>query len=577
MRQWEAIYDKWKNSEHLDDQLKQELDAMRDQPDLLEDAFYTDLAFGTGGMRGVLGPGTNRMNRHTIRKAVHALGRYLKKHYVNVHDRGVAVSYDSRHMSREFAVETAKVLGAHGMKAYVFDTLHPTPLLSFAVRYLGAAAGVMITASHNPPEYNGFKVYNDDGGQITPDEAAAITDEMASIDDELTVPYLEQSELEAQERLIWVGRDIDHAYLKYLEAMSQLDSAEQKRAKDLQIVFTPLHGTAHHLVLSGLQRLHFHQVDVVEEQVEPDPAFSTVDSPNPEEHQAFTMAMQRGKQTQADILIATDPDADRLGAAVKDANGDYTVLTGNQLGALLLDYILKHTDRQLLANARMIKTIVTSELGRRIAESYGVRTIDTLTGFKYIGEKIRQFETTGETFLFGYEESFGYLISDVVRDKDAVQAAIATCEMAYYWKKQGKTLDKALQSLYDAHGYYIEDMVSWKLTGKEGMETISDIMQAARTETMADIGGMPVQTVEDYWAGERITPGKEQTEPIKLPKDNVVKFLLAGDCWVCLRPSGTEPKLKCYVGVCGNHEAESRKRLTDLTAAMNEFLNRVSS
>ncbi|TRM10834.1 phospho-sugar mutase [Lentibacillus cibarius] len=574
MRQWETVYEKWMNCEGLDSHLKQELEAISNQPEVLEDAFYRDLAFGTGGMRGVLGPGTNRLNRYTVRKAVNGLCHYLKKHCVNVYDRGVAVSYDSRYMSKAFALETAKVLGAHGIKAYVFNTLHPTPLLSFAVRYLGAAAGVMITASHNPPEYNGFKVYNEDGGQITPNEAAAITEEIEKTEDELSVPVIEQAELEAHDLLTWGGQEVDNAYLEQLKSITKLDSIEQQQEKDLQIVFTPLHGTAHNLVVQALKQLNFYQVDVVEEQATPDPEFSTVASPNPEEHQAFTMAIDLAKRSNADILIGTDPDADRLGAAVTNDMGEYTVLTGNQLGALMLDYRLKTTNPKLLANARMIKTIVTSELGRRIADNYGVKTIDTLTGFKYIGEKIRQFDATGESFTFGYEESYGYLISDVVRDKDAVQAAVFACEMAYYWKKQGKTLYDALHSLYEQYGYYLEDMISLKLTGKEGTDKISSIMQVARTESLTDIGGVNVQAVEDYWSGKRITPHTGQTEQIELPRENVVKFLLDDDCWVCLRPSGTEPKLKCYVGVRGDSEKESKKRLDDLTAAMNDFLMR---
>ncbi|RYG71781.1 phospho-sugar mutase [Lentibacillus lipolyticus] len=577
MCQWESAYKKWKDYEGLDEHLQQELDTMQHQPVTLEDAFYKDLAFGTGGMRGVLGPGTNRMNIYTVRKAVNGLAHYLKNHCVNVNDRGVAVSYDSRHMSKELAVETAKVLGAHGVKSYVFDTLHPTPLLSFAVRYLGAAAGVMITASHNPPVYNGFKVYNEDGGQMTPDEATSITEEIQKTEDELTVPYLEQEELEAQGLLTWGGQEADNAYLEQLESITKLNRDEQEQEKDLQIVFTPLHGTAHNLVRRGLEQLHFHRVDVVEEQAVPDPEFSTVESPNPEEHQAFAMAMELGKQTNADILIGTDPDADRLGAAVKNDAGDYTVLTGNQLGALLLDYILRHTDSKLLPTARMIKTIVTSELGRRIADSYGVQTLNTLTGFKYIGEKIRQFDATGETFIFGYEESYGYLISDFVRDKDAVQTAVFVCEVAYYWKKQGKTLYDALQWLYDEHGYYAEDMITLKLTGKEGAEKIAGIMRATRTETFAHIGGLDVLAVEDYWTGERTAADSTQPEAIGLPQENVVKFLLEDDCWVCLRPSGTEPKLKCYVGVRGDSEAKSRKHLSALKNAMEHFLNQVQS
>ncbi|HLS08643.1 phospho-sugar mutase [Lentibacillus sp.] len=575
MNQWEYVYEKWRSFEQLDPDLKQELDMMTDQKEALEDAFYTELTFGTGGMRGVLGPGINRMNIYTVRKAVNGLANYLKVHVANADERGVAVSYDSRYMSKEFALETAKVLGAHGIKAYVFDALHPTPLLSFAVRYLGTAAGVMITASHNPPEYNGFKVYNEDGGQITPDEASNIIGYINETEDELTVPYLEKDKLEEQGLLDWIGQEIDHAYLEKLAGMSKLDAEEQQQDKDLQIVFTPLHGTAHDLVLKGLDQLKFHQVDVVEEQAAADPEFSTVESPNPEEHQAFTKAIQLGEQTNADILIGTDPDADRLGAAVKDSAGAYSVLTGNQLGALMLDYILLHSDAASLENARMLKTIVTSELGRKIAENYDVETIDTLTGFKYIGEKIRQFESTGETFIFGYEESYGYLASDFTRDKDAVQAAILACEMAYYWKKQGKTLFGVLQDLYEKYGYYLEDMSSLTLKGKEGSEKIAAIMETIRNKPLTEAGGLQVKYVEDYLTSERKEAGSTRVESIDLPKENVVKYILDQGSWICLRPSGTEPKIKCYFGVCEANEQTSKNRLADLKAHMEHVINQI--
>ncbi|TFJ93424.1 phospho-sugar mutase [Lentibacillus salicampi] len=576
MSHWEMVYEKWRSFEQLDPALKQELDGMIDKK-TLEDAFYTELTFGTGGMRGVLGPGTNRMNIYTVRKAVDGLANYLQAHAGDAGERGVAISYDSRYMSQEFALETAKVLGAHGIKAYVFETLHPTPLLSFAVRYLGTAAGVMITASHNPPEYNGFKVYNEDGGQITPDEASDIIGYIGETEDELLVPYLEQDKLEEQGWLNWIGLTVDYAYLEQLAGISKLDAAEQQKAKELQIVFTPLHGTAHDLVLKGLDQLTFNQVDVVEEQAVTDPEFSTVESPNPEEHQAFTMAIALGKQTHADVLIGTDPDADRLGVAAQDAAGEYAVLTGNQLGALMLDYILSHSDPVLLKNARMIKTIVTSELGRKIADANGVKTIDTLTGFKYIGEKIRQFDATDETFVFGYEESYGYLISDFVRDKDAVQAAVLACEMAYYWKKQGKTLFDALHLLYETYGYYLEDMSSLTLKGKEGSEKIAAIMARTRNEPLTEIGGLQVAYVEDYLAGERKAVHSDRTEPIGLPKENVVKYILADDSWVCLRPSGTEPKIKCYFGVREPDEQTGRQQLSKLKTDMENAISRADS
>ncbi|MBT2215247.1 phospho-sugar mutase [Virgibacillus dakarensis] len=575
MEQWEKAYDKWQSFPHLEPSLKSELANMKDNTTALEDAFYKELTFGTGGMRGILGPGINRMNIYTVRKAVNGLANYLQVNCVNVKDRGVAVSYDSRHMSQEFALETAKVLGAYGIKAYVFDSLHPTPLLSFAVRYLGTAAGVMITASHNPPEYNGFKVYNEDGGQITPAEAEAIIGFINEMKNELTVPIVERKQLEEQELLNWIGEEVDNAYLAQLKQISRLSDQEQQVKKDLQIVFTALHGTSYDLVLKGLAQLNFSNVAVVKEQAEPDPEFSTVASPNPEEHQAFTMAIEQGKMVNADILIGTDPDADRLGVAVKDSTGEYTILTGNQFGSLVLDYILSHSDKALLTNARMLKTIVTTEMGSAIANAYGVETIDTLTGFKYIGEKIRQFDTTGETFIFGFEESYGYLIGSFARDKDAVQAALMACEMAYFWKKQGLTLLDALDVLYEKHGFYLEGLSQLTLQGKEGAAQIKAIMDDVRKTPLTEIAGLNVLQVEDYLFGERtIINENHNVEKIELPKENVVKYILEHDSWVCLRPSGTEPKIKCYYGVCEKSREASEERLASLKRAMEAVMGR---
>ncbi|GGB35133.1 phosphomannomutase [Lentibacillus populi] len=575
MEQWEKAYDKWQSFPHLEPSLKNELANMKDNTTALEDAFYKELTFGTGGMRGILGPGINRMNIYTVRKAVNGLANYLQVNCVNVKDRGVAVSYDSRHMSQEFALETAKVLGAYGIKAYVFDSLHPTPLLSFAVRYLGTAAGVMITASHNPPEYNGFKVYNEDGGQITPAEAEAIIGFINEMKNELTVPIVERKQLEEQELLNWIGEEVDNAYLAQLKQISRLSDQEQQVKKDLQIVFTALHGTSYDLVLKGLAQLNFSNVAVVKEQAEPDPEFSTVASPNPEEHQAFTMAIEQGKMVNADILIGTDPDADRLGVAVKDSTGEYTILTGNQFGSLVLDYILSHSDKALLTNARMLKTIVTTEMGSAIANAYGVETIDTLTGFKYIGEKIRQFDTTGETFIFGFEESYGYLIGSFARDKDAVQAALMACEMAYFWKKQGLTLLDALDVLYEKHGFYLEGLSQLTLQGKEGAAQIKAIMDDVRKTPLTEIAGLNVLQVEDYLSGERTIINKNHNvEKIELPKENVVKYILEHDSWVCLRPSGTEPKIKCYYGVCEKSREASEERLASLKSTMEAVMER---
>ncbi|SDM50886.1 phospho-sugar mutase [Sediminibacillus halophilus] len=572
---WRTTYNKWSAFPELDPALKKQLEEMQGSEKELEDAFYKELTFGTGGMRGMLGPGTNRMNIYTIRKAVEGLANYVKENVKDCADRGVAIAYDSRYKSQEFAVESARVLGAHGIKAHVYESLRPTPVLSFAVRHLQAAAGIMITASHNPPEYNGFKVYNEDGGQMPPAEAAEVIANVQKVDNELEIPVASQQDIEHQGLLNWIGKEVDAAYLEQLKTISRMNPGNQDYDSSLQIVFTPLHGTAHDMVLNGLQQLGFKHVHVVEEQAKPDPEFSTVDSPNPEEHQAFTLAIQQGKQRDADILVGTDPDADRLGVAVKDGKGSYQVLTGNQLGTLMLDYLLSHTSESDRQNGKMIKTIVTTELGRTVASHYGVETIDTLTGFKYIGEKIKGFESTDESFLFGYEESYGYLIGDFVRDKDAVQSTMIACEMASYWKQKGKTLLEALEGLYEQHGFYFEDMSSLTLKGKDGAEQIAAIMEDIRENPLTEIGGLEVIATEDYQTSERRYVQTGKIEQIDLPAENVVKYLLDKDGWVCLRPSGTEPKIKCYYGVSSSSRQDSQQLLEQLKQQMKERIDAV--
>lgn len=574
-RSWEKVYEQWIEFENLDSKLKNELEELKTERAMLEDAFYQELTFGTGGIRGILGPGTNRMNIYIVRKAVHGLANYLMEHRVNVKQRGVVIAYDSRYMSKEFAVEAARVLGAKGISSYVFESLRPTPLLSFAVRYYGAAAGIMITASHNPPEYNGLKVYNESGGQIIPEEAEKIIAAISDIEDELSIPVRDKIELEKEELFYWVEDQVDSAYLDRISVISRMDDTLYKQKKDLNIVYTPLHGTGLALVKQGLNQMNFPNVTIVEEQATPDPEFRTVESPNPEEHQAFKLAIEYGKRTNADILLATDPDADRLGAAVKNAVGDYEVLTGNQLGSLLLDYILAHSDPNVFRNARMIKTIVTTELGREIADSYNVETIETLTGFKYIAEKIAAFDATGETFIFGFEESYGYLINGFTRDKDAVQAALLSAEMAYYWKTQGKTVLEALESLYEKHGFYLEDMTSTKFEGKKGSKQIALIMDGIRNSTLKQIADFKVEKIEDYVVSERLLVETTKIEPITLPKENMLKFILEEDAWVCLRPSGTEPKIKYYYGVRGNSSTDSEKKLNKLKAGMEEIISEI--
>ncbi|MGP4039501.1 phospho-sugar mutase [Gracilibacillus sp. D59] len=567
---WQDTLKKWTSFNALDEGLLQQLNELSKNEKELEDSFYKNLTFGTGGMRGMLGPGTNRMNIYTVRKAVEGLANYITQNIDNARNRGVVIAYDSRYMSQEFAVEAAKVLGAHDIKAYVFESLRPTPLLSFAVRHLQTASGIMITASHNPPEYNGFKVYNEDGGQVPLKEAAAIIEEVNKVEDELNVTVKSKEEVESAGLLEWVGEAVDNAYLQELKTI-------QKQAEEntVNIVFTPLHGTAHDLVLKGLAQIGYENVHVVKEQAKPDPEFSTVKSPNPEEHQAFQMAIEQGKEIDADILIGTDPDADRLGVAVKDGNGSYQVLTGNQLGSLLLDYTLSHLNEKDLREGQVIKTIVTTEMGRAIASYYGVDTIDTLTGFKFIGEKIKQFESDERQFLFGYEESYGYLIGDFVRDKDAVQAAVAASEMANYWKAKGKTLLEALDTLYARHGYYLEGMKSLTLKGKDGAEQIAAIMEDIRKNPFAQLGGLKVIAVEDYQSSKRQLPVEAIQEDITLPKENVMKFLLENDAWVCFRPSGTEPKIKSYFGVKSGDAHQSKSLLQNIQAEVEERINKI--
>ncbi|UOQ94440.1 phospho-sugar mutase [Halobacillus shinanisalinarum] len=563
---WTQEYKRWQTFASLDDKLRTQLDQLQDDEQSLEDAYYKNLEFGTGGMRGKLGPGTNRMNIYTIRRAANGLATYVAEQ--NGHEKGVAIAYDSRYMSKEFAVETARVLGNHGIQSYVFSSLRPTPELSFAVRYLGAAGGVVITASHNPPEYNGFKVYNEDGGQMPPEEAGTVIDFVNQVENELTVEVAEQTELEAAGLLKWMDEEVDQAYLDHLKTVS-VNANVTESAGDFSVVFTPLHGTAKMLVEKGLKQIGLIQVHTVAKQAEPDPEFSTVASPNPEEHQAFEMAIEKGKQLNADVLIATDPDADRLGIAVPDDDGEYQVLTGNQTGALMLDYLLSQSP-SLPDNGIMIKTIVTSEFGRVIANHYGVSSLDTLTGFKFIGEKIKEYEETGQhTFLFGYEESYGYLVKDFARDKDAVQAAVLSAEVAAYWKSKGKTLLQALDELYEKHGYFLEDLQSLKMEGKSGSEQIQSIMDDFRANPLKEAGGLKVEAVEDYTTSERMkADGKVET--MELPKANVLKFILEDDCWFCLRPSGTEPKIKFYYGVKTDSREASNELLQAVKTSVNE-------
>lgn len=570
---WKQKADRWLSFASMDAELKNELDTLKDNDKMLEEVFYKGLEFGTGGMRGEIGSGTNRMNLYTVRKASAGLAAYIEENGAEAKNRGVVIAFDSRHKSPEFAMEAAKTLATRGIQTYIFEELRPTPELSFAVRHLNAFAGIVITASHNPPEYNGYKVYGQDGGQLPPASADVVIKKVNEIEDELALEVMPEGQLKEQGLIQIIGAEVDQAYLEKLLTISE--NPELAEETDIKVVFTPLHGTANIPVRNAFSALKYKNITVVKEQELPDPEFSTVESPNPEEHAAFELAIRDGKKISADLLIATDPDADRLGIAVQNEQGDYVVLTGNQTGALLLHYILTEKRRKgtLPENGVMLKTIVTSELGSRIAEKYNVDTINVLTGFKFIAEKIQEYEKSGQySFLFGYEESYGYLIGNFARDKDAVQAALLAAEVSAYYKSKGLSLYEALLGIYEEYGYYREGLQSLTLKGKEGAELIQKTLEEFRSKPLTALGSLRVTAIEDYLTGVRQTKdGKE--EKIDLPSSNVIKYFFEDGSWTCLRPSGTEPKIKFYFGVNDNTLEDSQQKLKTLEAAFMEIVN----
>ncbi|PGC22015.1 phosphoglucomutase [Bacillus pseudomycoides] len=572
---WKQEYSRWLSYVNLDAELKEQLENMKQDEKKIEDSFYKNLEFGTGGMRGELGAGTNRLNVYTVRKATKGLAHFIEKLGEEAKKRGVVVAYDSRHKSPEFAMEVAATLGAHGITTYVFESLRPTPVLSFAVRYLHTVSGIVLTASHNPPEYNGYKVYGEDGGQLPPKEADELISYVNEVEDELTVEVADVEQLKADGLLHIIGQEVDDAYLEQLKTVIINKEMVQEVGKDLKIVFTPLHGTSNIPARRGLEAVGFTDVTVVKEQELPDSNFSTVKSPNPEEHAAFELAIRDGEKVGADVLIATDPDADRLGVAVRNHAGEYQVLTGNQTGALMLDYLLsqKKQNGTLPENGVVLKTIVTSEIGRTIAKAYGLDTVDTLTGFKFIGEKIKQYEESGQYgFQFGYEESYGYLIRPFCRDKDAVQSVLFACEVAAYYKSQGKTLYNGLLEVFAKYGFFREDLVSLTLKGKDGAEKIQEMMASFRENPPKEVAGLTVNSVEDYKASIITSLEDGSKEEIHLPKSNVLKYQLADGSWFCLRPSGTEPKIKFYFGVKDDSLQNSEQKLL---AIKEDIMNRL--
>ncbi|GGN93306.1 phospho-sugar mutase [Saccharibacillus kuerlensis] len=559
-----AVVNQWLEDPSIDEETKQELRALESQPDELEDRFYRELEFGTGGLRGVIGAGSNRMNRYTVGKATQGLAEYILETAQGKEGKpSVVIAHDSRHFSPEFSLEAALVLAANGIVAKLYPSLRTTPQLSFSVRHLQADGGIMVTASHNPPEYNGYKVYNREGGQLVPDEAERVISLVQGVQSFSEIKRITREEAEAQGLLVWLGEAEDEAFIDTVAGLSL--SREQLAAgkgDDLQIVFTPLHGTGNVPVRRVLERIGFKNVTVVPEQEQPDGDFSTVKSPNPEEREAFTLAMKLGEELNADILIGTDPDCDRMGAVVRNKEGQYVVLTGNQSGAIMVDYVLGRMKEAgtLPENGAVIKTIVTSEMGAAIARHYGATVLNTLTGFKYIGEKMNQFEQTGEhTFLFGYEESYGYLAGTYARDKDAVLASMLIAEAAAYYKTQGKTLYDVLEGLYEQFGMFIERLESRTMKGKDGLAKIQSIMADWRENPPTEVAGVKVVQTLDYAQGID-----------DLPAENVLKYMLEDDSWFVLRPSGTEPKIKVYFAVRGDSLAGAEEAVERLIAAVTE-------
>lgn len=547
------IYQDWLSNPYFDKATKAELLAIKEDENEIKERFYTDLEFGTAGLRGVIGAGLNRMNIYTVRKATQGLANYIVK--VGGKEKGVAIAYDSRRMSPEFATEAALCLAANGIKAYRFESLRPTPELSYAVRKLGCIAGINITASHNPPEYNGYKVYWEDGAQITPPHDKGIMDEVKQITDFATVRTMDLEAAKVAGLYQVIGADIDDPYIEELKTQVKNPEAIKAMGKELKIVYTPLHGTGNIPARRVLEELGFENVFVVPEQELPDGEFPTVSYPNPEAKEAFTLALELAKEKDADLVLATDPDADRLGVYVKDTkSGEYITLTGNMSGCLLADYEINQVREKqgLPDDGALIKTIVTSNLADAIAKYYGVRLIEVLTGFKYIGQQILGFEETGKgTYLFGFEESYGCLIGTHARDKDAIVATMALCEAAAYYKTKGMTLWDAMIEMYDRYGYYKDDVKSITLKGIEGLTKIQEIMEYLRDNTPKQVGPYKVLSARDYKLDTIKNMETGEITVTGLPTSNVLYYDLTDDAWLCVRPSGTEPKIKLYYGVKG--------------------------
>ena len=569
---YQENYQKWVDFADLPDYLRRDLESMDEKTK--EDAFYTNLEFGTAGMRGLIGAGTNRINIYVVRQATEGLARLIESKGGNEKERGVAIAYDSRHFSPEFAFESAAVLAKHGIKSYVFESLRPTPELSFAVRHLNCFAGIMITASHNPAPFNGYKVYGEDGGQMPPHDADALTTYIRAIDNPFAVEVADVEAEKASGLVEVIGEAVDVEYLKEVKDVNINPALIEEFGKDMKIVYTPLHGTGEMLARRALAQAGFDSVQVVEAQATPDPDFSTVKSPNPESQAAFALAEELGRQVGADVLVATDPDADRVGVEVLQKDGSYLNLSGNQIGAIMAKYILEaHKNAGTLPeNAALCKSIVSTDLVTKIAESYDATMFNVLTGFKFIAEKIQEFEEKhNHTYMMGFEESFGYLIKPFVRDKDAIQAVLVVAELAAYYRSRGLTLADGIEEIYKEYGYYAEKTISVTLSGVDGAEQIKAIMAKFRNNAPKEWNATEITVVEDFKA-QTSTAADGTVTALTTPPSDVLKYTLADGSWIAVRPSGTEPKIKFYIAVVGESNEDSQSKIANIEAEINAFV-----
>ena len=569
---YQENFQKWADFADLPDYLRRDLESMDEKTK--EDAFYTNLEFGTAGMRGLIGAGTNRINIYVVRQATEGLARLIESKGGNEKERGVAIAYDSRHFSPEFAFESAAVLAKHGIKSYVFESLRPTPELSFAVRHLNCFAGIMITASHNPAPFNGYKVYGEDGGQMPPHDADALTTYIRSIENPFTVEVADVEAEKASGLIEVIGEAVDVEYLKEVKDVNINPALIEEFGKDMKIVYTPLHGTGEMLARRALAQAGFDSVQVVEAQATADPDFSTVKSPNPESQAAFALAEELGRQVGADVLVATDPDADRVGVEVLQKDGSYLNLSGNQIGAIMAKYILEaHKNAGTLPeNAALCKSIVSTDLVTKIAESYGATMFNVLTGFKFIAEKIQEFEEKhNHTYMMGFEESFGYLIKPFVRDKDAIQAVLVVAELAAYYRSRGLTLADGIEEIYKEYGYYAEKTISVTLSGVDGAEQIKAIMAKFRENGPKEWNATEITVVEDFKA-QTSTAADGTVTALTTPPSDVLKYTLADGSWIAVRPSGTEPKIKFYIAVVGESNEDSQAKIANIEAEINAFV-----